>query len=173
MLKGSDIECVVVSDYSDDKIYSCPGFRLPTEAEWEHAYRAGTATATYVGSVDVGLCGDTQKVDPGLAQIAWYAANSNGAPHSHAEGLKQPNAWGLYDMAGNVAEWCHDYLQKDLGSASVVDPVGQVIGAATRVLRGGSWASAAGGLRAAARETRIDTDTSDRVGFRCARTLAP
>ena len=174
MLKGNEIECVVVSDYLGDKIYTCPGFRLPTEAEWEHAYRAGTSTATHVGGVDAALCSDTQKVDPGLAQIAWYSANSGGAPHSHSEGLKQPNAWGLYDMAGNVAEWCHDYFQKDLGAAPVVDPVGQVTtGAPTRVLRGGSWDSPAGGLRAAARETNLDTVKNPRVGFRCARTLVP
>jgi formylglycine-generating enzyme len=171
MLKGNEIDCTVVSAFAGEKIYSCPGFRLPTEAEWEHAYRAGSTTAFFGGANDGSLCLDTRTVDPGADASGWYRLNSGGGPH--VAGGRPPNAWGLSDMAGNVAEWCHDYFQNDLGSAAVTDPVGQVTGAPTRVLRGGSWDSLALELRAAARETRSDTDRSNRLGVRCVRTLEP
>jgi len=82
---------------------SANGYRLPTEAEWEYACRAGTTSAFYTGAIThLG----TSPIDPSLDAAGWYGGNSGGA--THRVGLKTPNAWGLYDMHGNVVEWCWD-----------------------------------------------------------------
>ncbi|MHC6204710.1 formylglycine-generating enzyme family protein [Breznakiellaceae bacterium SP9] len=99
------------------------GYRLPTEAEWEYACRAGTITPYSSGS----------SVD----NAGWY--NSNSGRKTHPVGTKQANAWGLYDMHGNVGEWCWDWYG-DYSSANQTDPTGAASGF-TRVLRGGSWGS--------------------------------
>jgi formylglycine-generating enzyme required for sulfatase activity len=109
----------------------CEGYRLPTEAEWEYAARAGTTGPRY-GDLDA---------------IAWHFDNSGG--ETHPVGQKQPNAWGLHDMLGNVSEWLHDWYGS-YPSGAVSDPQGPV-GGANRVSRGGGWGSGAGSLRAAAR----------------------
>lgn len=102
--------------------------RLPTEAEWEYGCRAGTKTAFFFGN------------DPnGLADYGWHEANSNDA--THPVGLKKPNPWGLYDVCGNIWEWCHDwYAPLDKETDPVTDPTGPEesrLGA--HVLRGGAW----------------------------------
>ncbi|MFB3787527.1 MAG: formylglycine-generating enzyme family protein [bacterium] len=114
-------------------------FRLPTEAEWEYACRAGTTGPFYWGP------------DPGSVQItenAWYEGNQSQAGPREV-GIRLPNPWGLYDMAGNVAEWCRDWYGPYPASAQT-NPTGPVSGI-QHVKRGGHWASSAGQCRSAYR----------------------
>jgi formylglycine-generating enzyme required for sulfatase activity len=127
----------------------CTGYRLPTEAEWEYAARAGSEEARY-GPVHT---------------IAWYERNSDEEPMS--VGWKRANAWGLHDMLGNVSEWVHDWHEAYEGDAT--DPVGPASGA-QRAYRGGDWRSAADELRAARRFQGPPDARMDHVGFRLART---
>ena len=120
---------------------SANGYRLPTESEWEYACRAGSATAFYNGPIT-----DTGCNDPNLDQIGWYCGNASSKTHEVAE--KLPNAWGLYDMSGNVWEWCWDWYGAYPGP--VTDPAGPDSGA-RRVLRGGGWGSYAQRCRSALR----------------------
>jgi formylglycine-generating enzyme required for sulfatase activity len=108
--------------------------RLPTEAEWEYACRAGSKTKFCFGDAA-----------EGLGDYAWYSANSGGT--THPVGQKKPNAWGLYDIHGNVWEWCRDYLK-----GVVTNPPGMP-SYGLGVLRGGSWDSGADGCRAAHHST--------------------
>jgi formylglycine-generating enzyme required for sulfatase activity len=121
--------------------YDCSGYRLPTEAEWEYAARAGNTGATYNGELDVVDCRSSTVLDP----IAWHCGNSEATPHPVGELI--PNAWGLYDMMGNVWEWCHDWFLAAYPSAPQTDPTGPTSGS-DRVLRGGSWRADADRLRA-------------------------
>ena len=118
-------------------------YRLPTEAEWEYAARAGTATDTYTGDIT-----EPRGNDPVLNRIAWYGENS-GRRRTHPVGRKAPNAWGLHDMLGNVWEWVGDRYG-DYPGRTVTDPVGPNSGS-NRVLRGGSWFSIAWNCRSAHR----------------------
>jgi len=113
-------------------------FRLPTEAEWEWACRAGTRTRFCFGGEE-----------SGLADYGWYDGNSGRT--THPVGAKKPNAWGLYDCHGNVWEWCGDwYHEYSQGWWPKVDPTGPVTGD-HRVLRGESWLCIARGCRSACR----------------------
>ena len=144
--------------------FSATGYRLPTEAEWEYACRAGSREKYSFGN-------DPSK----LKTFAWFKANAG--QNTHPVGQKEPNAWGLYDMYGNVAEWCHDfysesYYQKKEGN----NPRGPAAGDKC-VLRGGSWRSSEEGCRSSARnsETPRFADAcfgSDACGFRCVRNAA-
>jgi len=130
---------------------SCSGFRLPTEAEWEYACRAGTTGARY------GNLGD----------VAWYDGNSGG--ETHAVRGKQANAWGLYDTLGNVWEWCWDWYAS-YPQDVVTDPVGPDSGS-NRVYRGGSWGFDARCARAAFRNGCGPGYRGGYLGFRLARSL--
>lgn len=123
--------------------------RLPTEAEWECAARAGTSGAAY-GEPDA---------------IAWYWDNAGRKPH--AVGTKQPNAWGLHDMFGNVYEWVSDWYAL-YDAQPVVDPQGPANGR-LRIVRGGAFENEAGALRAADRLGYAGDERRPRVGFRVAR----
>jgi formylglycine-generating enzyme required for sulfatase activity len=141
------------------------GYRLPTEAEWERAARAGTTTSLYNGSLTLEACRDTaQQADPTLDLIGWYCGNAGISTHPVKQ--KAPNAGGLYDMSGNVWEWCWDWYstQGVLG-----DPTGPVSGS-QRVIRGGSWYYFARDCRSAARAPYWPNSKDDIVGFRVART---
>ena len=131
-------------------------FRLPTEAEWEYAARAGQSTA------------DSLPDDPGQRPpLAWYDANSDSETHPAA--TTQPNAWGLYDMAGNVWEWCNDYYAP-YPAHRVADPTGPQVGQYP-VLRGGAWTSDAAQCRAARRTIFVDANHRPRndAGLRLVR----
>ena len=130
------------------------GFRLPTEAEWEYACRAG-ATSEY-------SFGD----DPSkLGEYAWFDENSDG--QTQPVGAKKPNAWGLHDMHGNVWEWCQDGAYRRYNDEPQVDPLGPE-GAALRVIRGGSWRDVARSCRAACRSGNEPRFRSIDLGFRVA-----
>jgi formylglycine-generating enzyme required for sulfatase activity len=131
-------------------------YRLPTEAEWEYACRAGTTTRFG--------CGDEEAK---LPDYAWFAENSGGK--THPVGQKEPNAWGLYDMHGNVWEWCQDWYE-EYPPGPVTDPPGSDTGE-YRVLRGGSWGNFSGYLRSAVRYLIDPDNRSNYVGFRVARTV--
>jgi formylglycine-generating enzyme required for sulfatase activity len=125
------------------------GMRLPTEAEWEYAARGGNAAARYAPAV----------------RIAWYGANSGGT--THPVGQKQANAYGLYDMLGNVWEWVADWYGP-YDAAGVVDPKGPQT-AQVRVVRGGSWDYDASFDRVSSRVRLMPGfRRNDLVGFRCA-----
>jgi formylglycine-generating enzyme required for sulfatase activity len=139
-------------------IKGADGYRLPTEAEWEYACRAGTKTAYSFGD------GPSM-----LAKHAWFDGNSGGSTHPVA--TKRSNAWGLFDMHGNVWEWCWDRYGEDPRGA-VTDPQGPRSGA-DRVLRGGSWYGFSQRCRAASRNYNVPFDRVNRhgrFGFRVART---
>jgi len=155
--------CTVAAAYAKQKIYDCPGYRLPTEAEWEHAYRAGTTTSFYNGPLK--SCTDE---DTTASMIGWYGFNSS--DKTHPVGQKKANAWGLFDMAGNVCEWCHDWFQNDLGSAVVTDPWGA--GASGTIpVRGGHWRDHPRNVRAPARTDDLPDWKGWENGFRCVRSL--
>jgi len=165
--KDALVSCEEAYGFKGKDIYTCPGYRLPTEAEWEHAYRAGTTTAYYSGTNEPSQCTDCATKAFNADKIGWYCANSGKIPH--AVGGKGSNAWGLFDMAGNVAEWCHDWYQMDLGIKPMVDPVGTK--GTGRVFRGGSWQYYVRNLRAAHRDSMPPQGRAAYVGFRCGRTV--
>ena len=158
---GKSVSCTEATAYAGKKVYTCPGYRLPTEAEWEYAYRAGTSTAFYNGGIT-----SCKGKDPNLEKIGWY--NQNSSSTTHPVGQKTPNTWGLYDMAGNVWEWCHDWYGS-YPSSSVSDPVGPT--GSSRVLRGGSWYGNPDYVRAAYRNAYTPSSRLDLIGFRCTRTI--
>jgi len=133
------------------------GYRLPTEAQWEYACRAGTMTNWYFGSTE-----------SQLVNYAWYTSNSNS--RTHQVGLKQANSWGLYDMHGNVYEWCWDrYSSSYYGeSGNTNNPMGPASGT-YRVLRGGGWYYSAEGTRSANRNFSNSVIRLDNIGFRVVR----
>jgi formylglycine-generating enzyme required for sulfatase activity len=144
---------------------SCAGYRLPTEAEWEYAARAGTTTSSWSGAgtvSDVTLC----MMDAALDPAAWYCNDANTS--TRAVATKLPNAWGLYDVHGNVWEWLWDWSGPYAGDA--VDPIGPTSGT-QRVDRGGSFFAIAPDCRSAARWADAPSITYDDLGLRLARSL--
>lgn len=135
-------ECYTFDHDSSDVIcnQSANGYRLPTDAEWQYACKAGSTGYRYGELMD----------------IAWYSKNSNGQVH-HA-GKKEPNNWGVYDMLGNIWEWCWDlYDEKTYGPY--------------RIFRGGSWAESARGCGATTRRRGHPSFCIDDLGFRLAKSL--
>ncbi len=145
--------------------FEAGGYRLPTEAEWEYACRAGTQGAYASGN-------DSSK----LADYAWFDKNSGG--HPQPVGTKKPNAWGLYDMCGNLWQWCNDFYQVDYYQQSRKDdPRGPKTGE-TKIVRGGCWKSSADSCKAGYRynENPGYADVCfgyDIYGFRCVSNAPP
>ena len=145
---------------------------LPTAAQWEYACRAGTTTAYSFGDdpADLHKYGNYREISSGLpVGKGWWEktdlSHDDGHKTTAAVGSFLGNGWGLYDVHGNVREWCLDYHADDLGPASVSDPLGSVSGSA-RVLRGGSWIDDASGCRSGYRDRLPPGNRNDNVGFR-------
>jgi formylglycine-generating enzyme required for sulfatase activity len=135
-------ECYTISEKGESVScnWDADGYRLPTEAEWQYACKAGTSGYRY-GELD---------------QIAWYHDNSEGVLHE--VGTKEPNPWKLYDMLGNVWEWCWDLYDENVYGSY-------------RIFRGGSWAEESRGCGATCRRRSHPTFQIDDLGFRLARSL--
>jgi formylglycine-generating enzyme required for sulfatase activity len=144
--------CKKLSDLPEEK-KAGRKYRLPTEAEWEYACRAGSKTA-YSFDDEEGL----------LPEYGWF--NRNSSDRTHTVGLLEPNAWGLYDMHGNVSEWCSD-LYGEYPKVSVSDPVGPREGS-HRVIRGGSWLYLSEDCRSATRSHSDPLGSGTYGGFRVA-----
>ena len=140
---------------------SVTGLRLPTEAEWEYAYRAGTTTAFHsYPAQPTGFNNDIL-----LGNIAWYYSNSGN--QTHAVGGKLANALGLHDMSGNVYEWCQDWNQL-YPYGSVTNPTGPSTGS-YRMLRGGYSSYVSNNCRSSYRSIYTPATVVSSVGFRVAR----
>ena len=166
--KNNPVECISWNDAKSfcDKLnkkfaLQLPkGYRfdLPTEAQWEYACRAGTTTALNNGKDLTSETGSFSNLD----EVAWYDKNSDSK--THPVGQKKPNAWGIYDMHGNVWEWCRDWYG-DYPKGHVADPVGPSTDS-DRVSRGGSWCNSARFCRSANRYYTYPDRRNDFLGFR-------
>ncbi|MEA5487509.1 MULTISPECIES: caspase, EACC1-associated type [Pseudanabaena] len=160
-------------------------FRLPSEAEWEYACRAGTTTRYYFGEDEKELGGygwfgnnsgkqplDTDRIWQEVQQDAtkYLEVLSKNECQTHPVGQKKPNAWGLYDMHGNVWEWCQDSYEKYGGESDLIRKTGKAIvkenDNRSRLLRGGSWNTSAQGCRSAYRYYFYARVQRSNVGFR-------
>ena len=130
-------------------------YRLPTEAEWEYACRGWTSDRRFSYGDDPGYTS--------LTNYAWCTDNSDGT--THPVGQRLPNPWGLYDMYGNVWEWCQDWLSNNLPGGIAIDPQGPATGS-YRVGRGGGWGNYGGNCRSARRSGGSPSGWDDDIGFR-------
>jgi formylglycine-generating enzyme required for sulfatase activity len=160
------VVCETVAAYDPD-IYACPGYRLPTEAEWEHAYRSGTSSALYNGELDLADC-DTCGSSVNAEAIGWYCSNSGST--THPVGQKLANDLGFHDMAGNVNELLNDWMTYGLGTDPVTNPTGPLFGS-VKAIRGGSAWSLPVNLRAANRDSVEPDGAGMNLGIRPCRTL--
>ena len=149
--KEAEEFCDKMTEKTKDKIPAGYRVQLPTEAQWEYACRAGTKTQWYSGDTETEL-----------ETVAWFDRNGEGK--THPVGEKKPNAWGLYDMHGNVWQWCQDW-KEDYQAKAQTDPQGPVKGT-MRSLRGGSFTNSSGDARSAFRANDIPDGRNAHQGFR-------
>jgi formylglycine-generating enzyme required for sulfatase activity len=151
------VPCYMIKGFDVAWNRQANGYRLPTEAEWEYACRAGTQTRWSFGdsAAEIG-------------QYAWFGYNSQGEPQP--VGTRKPNPWGLYDMHGNVWEWCWDLWLGPYSAEQQTSPLEPEVGA-YRILRGGAFFDSPEFLRSAARYWFEPTDQFKFIGFRCVRAL--
>ncbi len=150
------VKCYVIDGGNTTCDFSANGYRLPTEAEWEYTARGGNQSMGYKYS------GSNN-----LDDVAWYAANSGS--QIHEVGLKAPNELGIYDMSGNVREWCWDWLSAYTAEAQT-NPTGPAIGDLYRLLRGGSWHTSEVFQRVSSRNSYSPSANTNFYGFRISRT---
>jgi formylglycine-generating enzyme required for sulfatase activity len=150
-------DCQVFLRKLGEKVGGGRTFALPTEAQWEYACRAGSTAKFYHGDDEARL-GD----------YAWFVGNSGGK--THPVGQKKPNAWGLYDMHGNIMEWCEDWYGQ-YPTGEVTDPTGGQNGS-LRVLRGGQWNAGSGSCRSAGRGRIAPENRHSGFGIRVAMAAA-
>ena len=151
---------LTMQEQAAGRLESAESYRLPTEAEWEYACRAGTTTRFHFGNKE-GALGD----------YAWCRANTINADesYSHEVGRKRANAWGLFDMHGNVPEWCSDRFDRDYYRVSPMDDPRGPSTSSIRVVRGGGWSYPASFCRSAYRSGGVPSVRSFNLGFRLAR----
>jgi sulfatase modifying factor 1 len=161
---GSTVSCSEATAFSGAKIYDCPGYRLPTEAEWELAARGGTTTSFYGG--DITGC---KTAEPSVEPYAWYKLNAQDT--THPVGTKLAGPLGLYDTAGNVWEWTEDFYTNYPGTA-VVNPVGPQT-STHRVTRGGAFWDEPTYLRLGSRGVVVQDAHDESIGLRWVRSEIP
>lgn len=174
-----------ITEATVDLVANANGYRLPTEAEWEFAARGGDSTKTawnylFSGAAKADGASDSDQKNTGLDTVGWYKYNTgngttgNSEPSSgaagygsHEVGKKSANALGLYDMSGNVWEWCYD-VYDTVGEGNVTNPAGPASGSG-RVYRGGGWGHGADLCSVAKRDYGLPNDRYDDLGFRVVR----
>lgn len=175
---GAGMKCTSVRS-STENVYECSGYRLPTEAEWEYSARAGTRTPYYSGNMVETSYDPTKECykthEPNLDKIAWYCATaisfSPRITRTSPVMLKAPNAWGIYDQLGNVAEWTNgEYRTLAFRGGPHIDPGNTFVVALERTKRGGGATSSAGATTVSWR-TGAYWDQLDGLGVRLVRTL--
>jgi formylglycine-generating enzyme required for sulfatase activity len=169
--------CTDAPAYSGTGIYGCPGYRMPTEAEWELAARSGTTSGFWTGEGDAlggdfsfDQCSPDVTIQDGvwtppLGDYAWFCGNASSAMEV---GQKLPNGYGLYDIHGNVSEWCHDYYLWDGWPVQSEDPVNMV--PADRMIRGGNWINGPVFLPVSMRASHYQEGYYTTIGGRLVRT---
>lgn len=168
--EGETVTCLLETSHATPQV--CRGYRLPTEAEWEYAVRAETTEATYAGDLDTEQLGcESNDI---LDSIAAFCGNTD---ETRAVGEGQANDWGveggLFDMLGNVSEWCHDWYD-EYPASTALDPWGPSEppgGVGERVFRGGAFSDAAADVRAARRSHAPPEQRGPEIGLRPVRTL--
>lgn len=174
--KQADDEPVIVVSWNDavafcDWLSKKEGktYRLPTEAQWEYACRAGTNTRFYNGDKEDELRHIGNIADASLkkkwVEVNWSMSWDDGFPFTSPAGKFKPNAFGIHDMVGNAWEWCSDWYDKEYPKGPVKDPQGPATGT-LRIARGGAWSTQPKFCRSAFRDWHEPTYRSDCVGFR-------